>query len=92
MKFEINLGGLWTMLVGTATAIVWMFTNFVSIGDFESYIIEDFYDRYYEYEDDLIEADDPDEVRRLERDMARLKSKICNIEPEWQECNPVITD
>ncbi len=76
------------MLVGTALAITYMFNTFVTASDFESYIVEDFYDRYYQYEDALIEEEDPDEIRRLERDMARLKSKICAIEDEWQECEP----
>ncbi len=77
------------MIVGTATAIVWMFGNFVSASDFESYIVEDFYEKYFDMEDALEDAEDEgdeDEVRQLERNMARLKAKICAIESQWQEC------
>ena len=75
------------MIVGTAIAILWMMTNFVSASDFNDYIIEDFYDKYYEYEDALEVEEDADDRRRLIRNMARLKAKICAIEPEWEECD-----
>ena len=75
------------MITGTVIAIVYMFSNFVSASDFKEYIIEDFYDKYYEMEDALEVEDDPDDIRRLERNMARIKAKICAIEPEWEECD-----
>ena len=87
MKLDINMGTIWTMIVGTAMAVLYMFSNFVSAGDFNDYIVEDFYDKYYEMEDALEDETDEDDVRRLERSMSRLKSKICAIEPEWEECD-----
>ncbi len=91
MKLEsINISGIWMMIVGTATAIVWMFGNFVSASDFESYIVEDFYEKYYDMEDALEDAedeDDEDEVRQLKRNMTRLRAKICAIESLWEECD-----
>ena len=87
MKLDINMGTIWTMITGTVIAIVYMFSNFVSASDFKEYIIEDFYDKYYEMEDALEVEDDPDDIRRLERNMARIKAKICAIEPEWEECD-----
>ena len=87
MKLDINMGTIWTMIVGTAMAVLYMFSNFVSAGDFNDYIVEDFYDKYYAMEDALEKETEDVDVRRLERSMARLKAKICAIEPEWEECD-----
>ena len=81
------MGTIWTMITGTVLAVLYMFSTFVSASDFESYIIEDFYDKYYAYEDELRIEEDPDDIRKIERNMARLKAKICAIEPEWEECD-----
>ena len=75
------------MITGTVLAIVYMFSTFVSASDFNDYIVEDFYDKYYAMEDALETETDPDDIRRLERDMSRIKAKICAIEPEWEECD-----
>ena len=75
------------MIVGTAVAILWMMTNFVSASDFNSYIVEDFYDKYYDMEEELIQEDDDAEARKIRRNMERLRAKICAIEPEWEECD-----
>lgn len=69
-----------------ASAIVYMFTTFVTASDFNDYIVEDFYDKYYVYEDRLIEETDSAKILRLERSLARLRAKICEIEPLWEEC------
>ncbi|KKK62169.1 hypothetical protein LCGC14_3007010 [marine sediment metagenome] len=69
-----------------ASAIVYMFTTFVTASDFNDYIVEDFYDKYYVYEDKLIDETDPDRRRRLKHSLSRLRAKICEIEPMWEEC------
>ncbi len=78
------------MLVGTATAIVWMFSNFVSASEFEEYILSDAYDSYYEFLDRLYvyeERGNEDMVRSIERQLARLRAQICAEEPSWEECD-----
>jgi len=38
MKLEkINLGILWVILAGTASAVIWMFTTFATAADLESF-------------------------------------------------------
>ncbi len=77
------------MLVGTATAIVWMFGNFVSLSDFNEYVLSDMYNSYYEFLDRLYQYEErgnDDMVRSIERQLARLRAKICAEEPEWEEC------
>lgn len=69
-----------------ASAVVYMFTTFVSASDFNSYIVEDFYDKYYMAEELLIVESDDAARRRIERTMERLRTKICEIEPEWEQC------
>lgn len=81
------MGTIWTMITGTVIAVMYMMTTFVKTSDFEDYIVEDFYNKYYEIEDALEVEDDEDDIRRLKRSMARLKAKICAIEPEWEECD-----
>lgn len=86
---DINIGSIWTMLVGTAVAIVYMFNTFVTASEFESYVVEDMYENYYVLVDkrqDALTKGSADAVALLERRMIRLKVKICSIEPEWEEC------
>ncbi len=83
---KVNMSTIWAMLMGTVAAVVYMFSNFVSASDFGDYIVEDYYDKYYDMEDDLEDEADDDDIRRLKRNMVRLKAKICEIEPEWEEC------
>ncbi len=78
------------MLVGTATAIVWMFGNFVTASEFQEYVVDQYYDSYYETLDRMYDAQEDgneDFARELERRLARLKAKICAEDPEWEECN-----
>ena len=44
MKLDLNIGSLWTMIVGTALAIVYMFNTFVTSAEFQEYITEEYYE------------------------------------------------
>jgi len=83
------------MLVGTALAITYMFNTFVTSSEFQDYVVEDYYDSYYDMEDRLdeaIEEGDEQDVREYTRALERLKGKICEIDTAWDRCKPVITD
>ncbi len=78
------------MLVGTATAIVWMFGNFVTADDFEEYVIDQYYENFYETLDRLEDADEEGNeamVRELARRLEKLKARICSQDPDWIRCN-----
>ncbi len=78
------------MLVGTAVAITYMFSNFVTNSEFEEYILSDMYDSYYEFLDRLYQYEErgnEDMVRNIERQLARLRAKICAEDEQWEECD-----
>ena len=106
MKIDKNLIMVWTMLVGTATAIVWMFTQFASAervdalelthntfvtsSEFQEYVLSDMYDSYYQFLDRLYkfeELGNMEMVLQIERQLSRLRAKICASDPEWEECD-----
>ncbi len=106
MKIDKNLVMVWTMLVGTATAIVWMFTQFASAervdalelthntfvtsSEFQEYVLSDMYDSFYDFIDRLhkfTEQENEDMMLQIERQLSRLRAKICAQDPEWEECN-----
>ena len=106
MKIDKNLILVWTMLVGTATAIVWMFTQFASAervdalelthntfvtsSEFQEYVLSDMYDSFYDFVDRRFKYEglgNEDMVREIERQLARLRAKICEQDPEWEECD-----
>ena len=89
MKLDINMGSIWTMLVGTALAITYMFNTFVTTSEFEAYVVEAYYDSYYELLDRVEEEKEEGNqafVIELSRRLERLKAKICASDPEWERC------
>ena len=78
------------MLVGTAIAITYMFNTFVTASEFEEYVLSDMYDSYYAFLDRKYkyeELGNDDMVRSINRQLARLRAKICAQDPEWEECD-----
>lgn len=78
------------MLAGTVVAVVYMFTTFVTVADFNELKVEVYYSQFYETIDRLRDAESNGEQeysRELERRLERLKAKICEVEPEWERCD-----
>ncbi len=89
MKLDINMGTIWTMLAGTVVAVVYMFTNFVSAADFDEFKVDIYYGQFYdllERFEDAVDDDRPELAGEFERQMERLKAKICEGDPEWERC------
>jgi hypothetical protein len=87
---KFNLPGIWTMLAGTVIAVVYMFTTFVTVADFNELSVEVYYSQFYDTIDRLKEAENAGENEyslELERRLERLKAKICAIEPDWERCD-----
>ncbi len=87
---KLNISGIWTMLAGTVVAVVYMFTTFVTVAQFEDLSVEVYYAQFYDTIDRLRDARSADESEyslELERRLERLKAKICDIEPEWERCD-----
>jgi len=102
MKLEkINLGILWAMLAGTATAVIWMFTTFATAadlqelkkdinGDLEKINISIAYGQYYDRLDDFDEATEEgneDLAEEYARQMEKLKASICEVDSAWERCS-----
>ena len=89
------------MLVGTATAIVYVFTSFVTVAANDAYHEEQYeqqqefrvdiyYSQFYELLDKYSEAVEEEReafAAELQRQLERLKAKICEEDPEWERCN-----
>jgi len=88
------------MIVGTALGIVYMFNTFATAADVEDKIssVEDrigglelsiSYGQYYDRLDNRDAAIDENNnglAEEYERQMERLKAKICEDDPEWERC------
>lgn len=83
---KLNFG-----LVGvTASAVVWMFTQFASAADVEDIAVDVAYGQYYDRLDDFDEAVSEGNTAlaaEYARQMERLKAKICEADPEWERCD-----
>ncbi len=87
---KINLGTIWIMLAGTATAIIWMFTTFASAADLNELKTELAYSSYYsllERHQDATDAGRDELAAEFARQMERLRAKICEEDPEWERCD-----
>ena len=91
MKLEhINVGSIWMMLTGTVLAVVYMFTTFVTAAEFNQFSVEVYYGQYYERLEDwqrAIDSGNDDYANELERQLERLRAKICEEDPEWERCD-----
>jgi hypothetical protein len=89
MKIDVNMGTIWTMLVGTVGAVVYMFNNFVSAAEFKEFQVDGWYTAYYILLDKRDEAEEKDKeelAAEIERQMERLHAKICEEDPKWERC------
>ena len=87
MKLDINMSTIWTMLAGTAVAIVYMFNTFAKASDLDnlSYLVIKSQIRDVRM---LIREEGLDDVSKkfLTEDLLDLIDRLCRIEPEDREC------
>ncbi len=98
---KITVGTLWTMLCGTAIAIVYLFNVFASAADLESVKQEvrkeierveiyiafgQFYDRLDDYDEAIAEGND-ELAAEYARQMELLRTRICKSQPDWERCD-----
>ena len=95
-----NIGSIWTMITGTAMAMVYMFTTFVSVDDNDAYHAQQtsqtiefrnsiYYDQYYsllERYQQALAAHNDQYAEELKRQMERVRAKICAEDSEWERC------
>lgn len=91
---HLNVGTVWTILVGCVMGVVFIFNTFARAADvekkFEHLELDiaygQFYDRLDDYEEALNEGRDVLAKEYL-RQMERLRAKICELDPEWERCD-----
>ena len=86
---KINVGLLWTAVVTTVTAVLWMFTTFASASEVEEIKTDVAYGQFYDRLDDYEEALDEGRLElaaEYKRQMERLRAKICKVDPDWERC------
>lgn len=77
------------LISGTAAAVIWMFSTFASAADVDEIKLDQWYGQFYDRLDDRDEAVDEgnaDLAAEYERQMERLKAKICEEDPKWERC------
>lgn len=83
---KINFG----LIAMTASAVVWMFTQFASASEVEEIHLDlaygQFYDRLDDYDEAVAEGN-TELAKEYKRQMERLRAKICEDDPEWERCN-----
>ncbi len=87
---RVNFGSIWTVIAGTAMAVVYMFSTFVTAAEFSQFSVEVYYGQYYARLTDFTKAvDDENEdlADEFSKQLERLKAKICEEDPEWERCH-----
>lgn len=82
---KVNFG----FITLTASAVVFMFTNFASAGEVKELKLDIAYGQYYDRLDDYEEAvaEGRDGLAaEYKRQMERLKAMICEEDPKWERC------
>jgi hypothetical protein len=102
MLFEkLNIGTTWTMMTGLVLCVTYMFNTFATAEDLKEQAgelkqevgnleLSISYGQYYDRLDDRDEAQDEDNdglVSEYERQMEKLRAKICEEDPEWERCD-----
>ncbi len=91
LALQLERAGGYTVVAGTAAAVVWMFTqfapltmvtaleeqheNFVTSDQFEEYVVEELYDSFYELLDRFTEATEAGNVD-LAKEFSRRLEKL----------------
>ena len=84
---KINIGAI----AATASAVLWMFATFASASEVEEIKLAVLYGQYYDRLDDYDESLAEGNERLAEeyaRQMERIKAQICEMDPEWERCEP----
>ena len=88
-KLSIAING--ALVTTTAAAILWMFQTFATAAEVDGLRLDIAYGQFYDRLDDYEEAMDEGRVElaaEYERQMERLRGKICEQDPEWERCEP----
>ena len=74
------------MVTGTAAAVVYAFTTFVTVSDFNELNYTIIKREIREIRKELSIESDPDMVEYLEEDLDELIDRLCRIAPKDREC------
>ena len=81
--------GFGTVITATASAMIWMFSNFVTASEFTTFATDIYYANYYQLLDRIRDAEadeNTDLIAEYEIRLEQLRAKICSNDPEWQRC------
>lgn len=86
---KLNIGMIWGAVVGTISAVLWMFATFASAAEVDQIKTDIAYGQFYDRLDDYEEALDEGReelAAEYKRQMERLRAKICKVDPDWERC------
>ncbi len=82
---KLNFG----LISATAAAVIWMFSTFASAADVDEIKLDQWYGQFYDRlddRDDALEDGNTELAQEHERQMDRLRAKICEEDPKWERC------
>lgn len=94
---KVNLG----LISTTALVVVWVFSTFASASDLEDFkdeqkvlvgelLLDQWYGQFYDRLDDrdeAVEEDNTELAAEYNRQMEKLRAKICEQDPQWERCD-----
>jgi len=83
---RVNLMSMWTVIIATLTASLWMFTNIAWASDISRMEARLIKSDLRELRAELKVEDDESAQERLERDIQEAIDDLCDVKPEDREC------
>ena len=84
---KVNLMSMWTVIIATLTASLWMFTNIAWASDISRIEARLIKSDLRELRAELKAEDDESARARLEQDIQEALDALCDVKPEDRECH-----
>jgi len=84
---NINIASIWSALVATGMAMLWLFTNIAWAADIERLEARMIKQQLREVRSELRHEDDEQTKREILEEIEELIDDLCEVKPDDRECN-----
>ena len=84
---NINIASIWSALVATGMAMLWLFTNIAWAADIERLEARMIKQQLREVRSELRHEDDEQIKREILEEIEELIDDLCEVKPDDRECN-----
>ena len=84
---KLNVVAVWTGVVSTATACLWLFTNIAWAEDVDRIEARLIKQELRQLRDALRHATDPAHIEDIKEDIREAIDDLCDVKPNDRECN-----